>query len=159
MGETDVKYVFAVWATPLLLFWGWYFLSFYDVHFGYVLLTRQAHDLIFDLYGQMVGLDPATIPMLIAQACIFDTGLIVAIWAFRRRRELKAWATTMMVRHQPVLAGVENVQPVEDTLEDEGRRGGIDPRFPFAARDVHFDERPLGGYGRQPLVPEGKGQI
>jgi len=151
-----VKYVFAVWATPLVLFWGWYFLSLNDINFGYIMLTRQAHDLIFQLYGQMIGMDPQAIPMLVAQACAFDTALIVAIWAFRRRRELKAWATEMLVRHQPALAAGEAVQPVEDALENEGRRGGIDPRFAFPSRDVHFDERPFGGYRRQPLVPEGE---
>lgn len=151
-----MKYVFAVWATPLVLFWGWYFLSLNDINFGYIMLTRQAHDLIFQLYGQMIGMDPQAIPMLVAQACAFDTALIVAIWAFRRRRELKAWATEMLVRHQPALAAGEAVQPVEDALENEGRRGGIDPRFAFPSRDVHFDERPFGGYRRQPLVPEGE---
>lgn len=151
-----MKYVFAVWATPLVLFWGWYFLSLNDINFGYIMLTRQAHDLIFQLYGQMIGMDPQAIPMLVAQACAFDTALIVAIWAFRRRRELKAWATEMLVRHQPALAAGEAVQPVEDALENEGRRGGIDPRFAFPSRDVHFDERTFGGYRRQPLVPEGE---
>ncbi|CAG1011083.1 hypothetical protein RHIZO_03916 [Rhizobiaceae bacterium] len=153
-----MKYVFAVWATPLVLFWGWYFLSLNDIHFGYIMLTRQAHDLIFQLYGQMIGMDPQAIPMLVAQACIFDTGLIVAIWAFRRRREIRAWAVEMLVRYQPSLAVAEPVQPVEHALENEGRRGGIDPRLAFLARDVHFDERPFGGYRRQPLVPEGERQ-
>ena len=153
-----MKYVFAVWATPLVLFWGWYFLSLNDMNFGYIMLTRQAHDLIFQLYGQMIGMDPQAIPMLVAQACIFDTGLIVAIWAFRRRREIRAWATGMLVRYQPVLAAAETVQPVEDTLENEGRGGRIDPRIALLSRDVHFDERPLGGYRRQSLVPEGERQ-
>jgi len=153
-----VKYVFAVWATPLVLFWGWYFLSLNDMHFGYIMLTRQAHDLIFQLYGQMIGMDPQAIPMLVAQACIFDTGLIVAIWAFRRRREIRAWATEALVRFQPALASAEAVQTVEDALENEGRRRGIDPRPAFLARDVHLDQRPFGGYRRQPFVPEGERQ-
>jgi hypothetical protein len=86
-----MKYVLGVWATPLILFWGWYFLSLNDIHFGYVLMTRQAHDLIFQLYGEMIGLDPATIPALVAKACILDTGLILAIWAFRRRKAIIGW--------------------------------------------------------------------
>ncbi len=39
----------------------------------------------------MLGVDPATIPPLVAKACILDTALIVAIWMFRRRREIVAW--------------------------------------------------------------------
>jgi hypothetical protein len=87
-----MKYVLAIWASPLVLFWGWYFLSLHDINFGSVYLSRQLHDLVFKLYGEMLGIDPASIPMMIAEACAFDTAIIVAIWAFRRRREISAWA-------------------------------------------------------------------
>lgn len=86
-----MRYVLILWATPLLLFWGWFLLSFNDVHFGYVFLTRDVHDIVFDLYGQMLGIDPATIPMLVAKACVFDTLVICAIYAFRRRRQIGDW--------------------------------------------------------------------
>jgi hypothetical protein len=85
-----MRYILGVWALPLVLFWGWFGLSYYDVNFGYVLMTRQAHDIIFELYGDVLGLDPATIPWLVAKACIFDTSLLLAIWGFRRRREIAA---------------------------------------------------------------------
>ena len=86
-----MRWILAAWALPLGVFWGWYFLSAYNLHFGYVMLTRQAHDLLFQLYGQMLGVEPATIPPLVAKACILDTILILAIWAFRRRKEIAAW--------------------------------------------------------------------
>jgi Family of unknown function (DUF6105) len=95
-----MKYLVAIWATPLLLFWGWFFLSLNDVNFGYIMLTRQVHDLVFQLYGDFLGVDPASIPAMVAQACIFDTGLIAAIWAFRRRRELAAWARASWARYR-----------------------------------------------------------
>lgn len=85
-----MRYIIAIWAAPLVLFWGWFGLSYYDVNFGFVMMTRQAHDLIFQLYGSVLGLDPATIPWLVAKACIFDTVLLLLIWAFRRRRDLLA---------------------------------------------------------------------
>jgi Family of unknown function (DUF6105) len=87
-----MKYLVAIWATPLLLFWGWFFLSLNDMNFGYIMLSRQVHDLVFQLYGEFLGVDPASIPGMVAQACIFDTALIAAIWAFRRRRGLMARA-------------------------------------------------------------------
>ena len=71
-----MKYLFALWAAPLVLFWGWFFLSLNDINFGYVMLTRQVHDLVFQLYGDMLGIDPAIDPGMVAQACIFDTALI-----------------------------------------------------------------------------------
>ena len=55
-----------------MLFWGWFFLSLNDMNFGYVMLTRQVHDLVFQLYGDMLGIDPAIIPAMVARACVFD---------------------------------------------------------------------------------------
>jgi hypothetical protein len=90
-GGTLMRWVFAAWALPMGIFWGWFTLSYYDMNFGYVMLTRDVHDLLFQLYGQALGIDPATIPPLVAKACILDTLLILGIWAFRRRKEIAAW--------------------------------------------------------------------
>ena len=31
-----MKYIVAIWAAPLVLFWGWFFLSLNDINFGSV---------------------------------------------------------------------------------------------------------------------------
>lgn len=90
-GDTLMRWVFAAWALPMGIFWGWYFMSFYDLNFGYIMLTRQVHDLFFQLYGNALGIDPATIPPMVAKACMLDTALIFAIWAFRQRKAIAAW--------------------------------------------------------------------
>lgn len=86
-----MRWVFAVWAFPMVFIWGWYFLSYYDINFGYIMLSRQVHELVFEIYGNQLGVDPKLVPWLVAKVCIFDTLLIVAIWAFRRRRAIAAW--------------------------------------------------------------------
>lgn len=86
-----MRYVLVLWAVPLALFWGWYYLSLNDMNFGYLMLSRQVHDLAFRMYGDILGIDPAEIPGLILRACIFDTMIIGGIWAFRRRREIARW--------------------------------------------------------------------
>lgn len=93
-----MRYLIAAWAAPLAIFWGWYFLSANDIDFGYLILSRRMHDLVFELYGQMLGIDPATIPALVAKACVFDSLLIVAIYAFRRRTAIIAYAREMRAR-------------------------------------------------------------
>lgn len=93
-----MRYIIALWALPLALFWGWFFLSLNDIHFGYMILSRPMHDLVFQLYGQMLGIDPAIIPGLVAKACLIDTLLIVAIYAFRRRTVILAWARDTRAR-------------------------------------------------------------
>lgn len=80
-----------LWITPLALFWGWYFLSLNDMNFGYVMLSRQLHDLVFQLYGEMLGIDPVLIPGMVAKACVFDSFLVTGIVVFRRRRQIAAW--------------------------------------------------------------------
>jgi hypothetical protein len=96
-----MKYVLLAWATPLALFWGWFFLSANDINFGSIYLSRALHDLVFQLYGQMLGIDGATIPWLVAKACILDTGLLLGIWAFRRRALLRAWLAAQRQRYFP----------------------------------------------------------
>jgi hypothetical protein len=86
-----MRYLLAAWAAPLVLFWGWYFLSLNDMNFGYVMLTRNMHDFVFQIYGQILGIDPATIPGLVAEACVFDSLFVAALYAFRRRRGIRSW--------------------------------------------------------------------
>lgn len=111
-----MKYVVAIWAAPLLLFWGWYFLSLNDINFGTIYLTRQLHDLVFQLYGEILGVDPGSIPGMIAEACFFDTLIVVGIWAFRRRVAIIAWTTERYRRHlashaEPVLGEAQPEEP------------------------------------------------
>ena len=102
-----MKYVFFAWAAPLGLFWGWFFLSANDINFGSIYLSRALHELVFELYGEMLGVAPETIPWLIAKACLFDTCLILAIWAFRRRRQIAEWWTAFRDRFMPAGAAPE----------------------------------------------------
>ena len=86
-----MRYVLAFWALPLVVFWGWYFLSLYNIHFGYVLLSRQAHDLLFDLYGDMIGVAGPDVPFLVAKVWVLDTLLLLALCALRRRQAISTW--------------------------------------------------------------------
>lgn len=86
-----MRYILLFWALPMGIFWGWFALSHYDINFGLPFLTRQAHDFAFAFYGHILNIDPQTIPPLVARACVLDTVLIFAIYAFRRRRDILDW--------------------------------------------------------------------
>ena len=86
-----IRYLFWLWFLPLTLFWGWYGLSYYNVSFGMTFLSRDLHNLVFHIYGSILGIDPATIPGLFLKACIFDTFLIFGFVAFRKRRRIRQW--------------------------------------------------------------------
>jgi Family of unknown function (DUF6105) len=86
-----MRYILIFWAIPMSFFWGWYYLSLNDIHMGTSFFSNQMHQLVFHIYGQVLGIDPSTIPALVARACIFDTALIFGILAFRRRKEIWSW--------------------------------------------------------------------
>jgi hypothetical protein len=143
-----MRYIFAVWAAPLVLFWGWFFVSLNDMNFGYVMLSRQFHDLLFQVYGQILGIDPVIIPGMVAKACIVDTLLLLAFWAFRRRKAIMAWIREKREGRDLSGLGVQLAQPVENALQDKGRGSRIDLPGSFVPRKVHLDQGALGSHGR-----------
>jgi Family of unknown function (DUF6105) len=86
-----MRYILLFWALPMGFIWGWYFMSLNDVNLGSIYLSNEFHTLVFQIYGQILGIDPTTIPALLARACIFDTFLIFGILAFRRRESIRTW--------------------------------------------------------------------
>ena len=85
-----MKWVLFFWAMPLVILGSWYSLSYYDINFGTLILSRRMHDFVFEVYGHILGLPPKTIPPLVLKAIIFDTLLLFSILAFRRRRQIAA---------------------------------------------------------------------
>ena len=86
-----MRWILIFWGVPMGLFWGWYFLSYHDINFGLLFFSRLVHDFAFEFYGNLLGIDPTTIPPLVARACVVDTLLIFSIYVFRKRREIMAW--------------------------------------------------------------------
>ena len=86
-----MKWFLILWAGPIALLGSWYGLSYYDMSFGIFMLTRDAHDLVFRIYGHILGIPPESIPPLVLRAIIVDSLIVFAIIAFRRRRKIIAW--------------------------------------------------------------------
>ncbi|WP_104665680.1 DUF6105 family protein [Ensifer adhaerens] len=86
-----MKWFLILWAGPVLLLIGWYGLSYYDMSFGFFMLTRQTHDLVFQIYGNVLGIPPESIPPLVARAIVVDSLIVFAIIGFRKRRQIAAW--------------------------------------------------------------------
>lgn len=86
-----MKWFLIFWAGPILLLGTWYGLSYYDMSFGFFMLTRQTHDLVFQIYGNILGLPPEILPGLVARAVVVDSLILFAIIGFRRRKQIVAW--------------------------------------------------------------------
>ncbi|MEM0899070.1 MAG: DUF6105 family protein [Pseudomonadota bacterium] len=86
-----MRYIFYFWFLPMSLFWGWFYLASNDINFGLSFFSKANFDIVFAIYKQVTGLEQAQIISIIAKACIVDTFIIFGIYAFRKRREIKAW--------------------------------------------------------------------
>lgn len=81
-----MKTFLVLWLAPMGFFWTWYLLSANDISFGLFFFSRSLHDLVFQIYGEMLGIDPASIPPMLMRALAFDTAIVLSIIAFRKRR-------------------------------------------------------------------------
>ncbi|MDM9619674.1 hypothetical protein A6U87_16950 [Rhizobium sp. AC44/96] len=86
-----MKWFLIFWAGPIVFLAGWYWLSYYDMNFGIFMLTRQVHDLTFQIYGNVLGIPPETIPPLVARAIVVDSLIVFAILGYRKRKAIIAW--------------------------------------------------------------------
>lgn len=86
-----MRWILIFWALPIAILGTWYGLSYHDMNFGYLILSRQMNEFVFQLYGQILGLPPEDIPGLVLRAIILDTVLLFSILAFRRRKQIAAW--------------------------------------------------------------------
>lgn len=82
-----MKVFLVLWIMPIIMLGSWYGLSYYDINFGYRILTRDLHDLVFTIYGNLLGIPPESIPMLVLKAIIFDSFLVVGFIVIKRRRK------------------------------------------------------------------------
>jgi hypothetical protein len=86
-----MKLFLALWAGPVMFLGAWYWLSYYDMSFGIFMFTRQVHDLVFQIYGNVLGIPPESIPPLVARAIAFDSLLVFSIVGFRKRKTIRDW--------------------------------------------------------------------
>ena len=111
-----MKVFLVLWIMPIILLGGWYGLSYYDINFGYRILTRELHDLVFVIYGNLLGIEPESIPPLVVKAVIFDTFLVVGFIVIKRRRK-QIWAAMRQFFHWTgghTTADQTEVQPQSD---------------------------------------------
>lgn len=104
-----MKWFLILWAGPIALLGGWYGLSYYDMSFGVFMLTRDAHDLVFQIYGNILGIPPEDLPPLVLRAIIFDSFLVLALIAFRRRKQIWAWWQARSQSSSAALASDESL--------------------------------------------------
>ena len=109
-----MRTLFLLWAFPVVLFWGWYGLSVNDVNFGTAVLSRHTHDVIFALYGKILGMPAGEVPWALAKIFAFDSLIVLAFALWRWRKlwypQTKIW---VMEKYREI-----NGNDVVDTNDD-----------------------------------------
>ncbi len=90
-----MRLLLILWAFPLIFFWGWYGLSYFDINFGVNFFTRRTHDIVFALYGNILGMPPGEVPLALVKIFAFDSLFVLALAAWRWR---KNWYPQMKSR-------------------------------------------------------------
>lgn len=142
-----MRWFLLFWGGPILFLGAWYWLSYNDMNFGIFMLTRETHDTVFRVYGEVLGLPPEVIPGLVARAIVVDSLILFAIIAFRRRRQIMDWWQARRPSPRVALAISQQVQSVERTLKDEAGSSRIHTVRPFGTRNIHLQQSPSGSNG------------
>ncbi len=106
-----MRWVLVLWFAPISILVGWLGLASHDFSFGFFFLTRDFYDLVFGIYAQTLGVPAETLPPLVHRALILDSAIVLALYAFRRRKAIKAFAVQLYARlvAAPRSASVESL--------------------------------------------------
>jgi Family of unknown function (DUF6105) len=86
-----MRYFLLFWLFPVGFLVGWYVLSVNDWSGGMWFFSRDMHDMVFGIYGDVLGIAPETIPPLVFKALVLDTFIILGLIALRRRKSIMEW--------------------------------------------------------------------
>ena len=101
-----MRILLLLWAFPLVFFWGWYGLSYNNINFGIAFLSRHTHDVVFALYGNILGMPAADVPLALVEIFAFDSVLIFALAAWRWRKSWYPQTKIWVLENYALLRGI-----------------------------------------------------
>jgi len=125
-----MRTVFLLWLFPIVFFWGWHFLSYFDVG-GVFFLTRGFYDHIYTLYGSILQMPAEDVPVALAWIFIIDSIILffgVAIIAW-----WKSWFYPLMnfVRTRFLGLPPKEIKPKsEPKTEEAAKATPVGPVYP-----------------------------
>jgi Family of unknown function (DUF6105) len=89
-----MRYFLALWVLPVGGLLAWLFLASNNYAFGTFFFSRTMYDLVFGIYGEILGVDPDTLPRLVYKALVLDTLIVASLFALKRRKDIMHWWKT-----------------------------------------------------------------
>jgi hypothetical protein len=113
-----MRYFLVFWLFPVGFIASWYGLSANDISLGTYFFSREMHDTVFQIYGDILGMDPQSIPPLVLKAIVLDTFIILGLIALRNYKKciafFQAWRERMVLRRRiNAIAASGPVPPAE----------------------------------------------
>lgn len=82
---------FLLWFGPLLFLCVWLAVASTGLGPTGSFFSREYYDQVFGLYAIALGVDPDSLPPLVWRALGIDGAVVLAIFAFRRRKRIAAF--------------------------------------------------------------------
>jgi len=86
-----MRWLLGLWFVPISFLIAWFVLASHDWNLGTFFFSREMYDLVFAIYGETLGVAPESIPPLVARALVLDSAIVLALYAFRRRKSIAGW--------------------------------------------------------------------
>lgn len=86
-----MRWFLGLWFVPISFLVLWFTLAANDINLGTFFFSRAMYDLVFAMYGEVLGIPPADLPPMVARALVLDSAIVLALYVFRRRRPIAAW--------------------------------------------------------------------
>ena len=111
-----MRKILYLWALTIFIFWGWHFASLYDTGPSFV-FSLKFHQHIYQVYGNILHMPPADVPLAIAWLFFVDTLIVLGIAALRW---YKHWLpqTWTWLRNKVSLAREEQGEEVPSIYSD-----------------------------------------
>ncbi|WP_182087029.1 DUF6105 family protein [Aureimonas sp. ME7] len=93
-----MRWLLSLWFLPISFLVVWLALASNDWSFGLFFFSREMYDTVFAVYGEALGVPPETLPPLVARALVLDSLIVLALYAFRRRKPILAFARLRYAR-------------------------------------------------------------
>ncbi|WP_062202716.1 DUF6105 family protein [Aureimonas sp. AU12] len=93
-----MRWFLGLWFVPITFLVLWFALAANDINLGTFFFSRAMYDLVFTMYGNVLGIPPADLPPMVARALMLDSAIVLALYVFRRRKPITAWVRSRYER-------------------------------------------------------------
>lgn len=86
-----MRWLLSIWFVPIAFLVLWLLLAANDWSLGVHFFSREMYDTVFGVYANVLGVPAESLPPLVVRALVLDSLIVLALYAFRRRKPIMAF--------------------------------------------------------------------